>query len=204
MFILYAVVVGLVLGVALRGSPGRLAELRFRWAPLIVLGTLIQVALFSDPVAAAVGRVGPVIYVGSTALVLLAVVRNLRIRGLWIVAVGAASNLAAIVANGGFMPTTAAALGAHSGGHGGQYSNSVIAPNPVLAPLTDIFAMPAWMPAGNVFSVGDVLIGIGIAVVIVVRMRQRPVVDVHDRLVRFAPLVGRPGPGSPEGPVTPY
>ena len=36
-------------------------------------------------------------------------------------------------------------------------------PTPRLAPLTDIFAMPRWLPFANVFSVGDVLIGVGVA-----------------------------------------
>jgi hypothetical protein len=40
--------------------------------------------------------------------------------------------------------------------------------------LTDIFAIPAGLPFANVFSVGDVLLGIGIIVVIVAAMR-RPV-----------------------------
>ena len=39
-------------------------------------------------------------------------------------------------------------------------------------PLTDIFALPAWLPLHNVFSIGDVLIGVGVAVVIVVGMRR--------------------------------
>jgi hypothetical protein len=180
-------VLGLVLGLLLRGSPGRLGEMRFRWGPLIVLGTLIQLALFSEPVTARVGALGPAIYVASTGLVLAAVVRNIRIPGIAIVVAGAASNLAAIVANGGYMPASAAALGAHGGGTG--YSNSIVAANPALAPLTDIFALPAWVPAANVFSIGDVLIGVGIVVVIVVRMRTEPTVDVQDRLVRFEPLV---------------
>ena len=52
------------------------------------------------------------------------------------------------------------------------YSNSAIVDNAVLAPLTDIFALPAWLPLHNVFSIGDVLIGVGVAVVIVVGMRR--------------------------------
>jgi hypothetical protein len=48
----------------------------------------------------------------------------------------------------------------------------------VLGPLTDQFAMPAWMPMANIFSVGDVLIGVGIAIAIVAVMRGRaPMVD---------------------------
>jgi len=42
----------------------------------------------------------------------------------------------------------------------------------VLRPLTDIFVLPAWLPFANVFSVGDLLIGLGVAVVIVVAMRR--------------------------------
>ena len=71
-------------------------------------------------------------------------------------AAGAASNLLAIVANGGYMPVSpgaAAVLGAHSPS---AYSNSIQLPDPVLAPLTDIFALPPWVPFANVFSVGDV------------------------------------------------
>lgn len=199
MFILYAIVVGLLLGVLLRGSPARLGDLRFRWAPLILIGTAIQVALFSEPVSSRVGALGPGIYVASTALVLAAVVRNVGIRGLSIVALGAASNLAAIVANGGYMPASAAALGSHGAPPGGEYSNSVVLANPALAPLTDIFSLPAWLPAANVFSVGDVLIGAGIVVVIVAQMRRRPVVDGRDRLVRLGPLVGS-RTGSADGP----
>jgi hypothetical protein len=76
----------------------------------------------------------------------------------------------------------------HAGHHAAGYSNSVEMANPALAPLTDIFALPAWVPATNVFSVGDVLIMLGIAVAIVVQMRTREVVHIDDRMVRFGPL----------------
>ena len=44
--------------------------------------------------------------------------------------------------------------------------------DPMLAPLTDIFALPTWLPFANVFSIGDVLIGIGVVWAIVVAMRS--------------------------------
>ena len=47
MFILYAIVVGLALGLVSGGRPAGLAELHFRWAWLIVAGLLVQVVLFS-------------------------------------------------------------------------------------------------------------------------------------------------------------
>lgn len=176
MFLLYAILVGLAAGLLLGGRPGRLAEIRLRWTWLIVAGMVIQGLLYSDPVSERVGQlgpaVGPAIYVASMAMVLAAVFRNVRVPGLALVAVGGALNLAAIVANGGYMPASLAALGSHLPPPGSGYSNSVVLSNPALAPLTDIFALPEWVPAGNVFSIGDVLIGVGTAAAIVVGMRR--------------------------------
>jgi hypothetical protein len=170
-FILYAIPVGIVVGYLLGGRLDRLSGVRIRWAPLALLGLAIQVALFSDPLATSVGDAGPPIYVASTGLVLVAVLRNLDIPGVAVVALGAASNLAAIVANGGYMPADPAALEA-IGGVGTGYSNSTAVAHPTLEPLTDIFAMPLWIPFANVFSVGDVLIGVGVAAALAIGMRD--------------------------------
>jgi hypothetical protein len=171
-FILYAIPIGIVAGLLLGGRLDRLADLRLRWAPLALLGLLVQVALFADPVSAVVGDVAPAIYVASTAAVLAAVLRDARVPGMAAVALGAACNLAAIVANGGYMPADPAALASVVELSPG-YSNSVVLADPALLPLTDLFALPAAFPLANVFSVGDVLIGIGIALVIVFAMRAR-------------------------------
>jgi hypothetical protein len=167
-------VIGIPVGLLLGGRPAGLAELQFRWAPAMLLGLLIQVALFSTPLTDVVGAAGPPIYVGSTALVLFAMLLNYRITGIPIIAVGAISNLAAIVANGGYMPADPGALASGGGSVPATYSNSVVVAHPALQPLTDIFALPAWLPFANVFSIGDVLIGIGVCVVIVAAMRRRP------------------------------
>ncbi len=55
------------------------------------------------------------------------------------------------------------------------YSNSVVIGDPALEPLTDLFALPSSFPLANVFSVGDALIGIGVAVTVAVAMRVRGV-----------------------------
>jgi len=171
-FVLYAVVAGLLLGLLVGGRLSGLGRLEFEWAPLIALGMVIQIALFSDPVAAGIGAAGPPIYVGSSLLVLAAVCRNWSMRGLPIVALGAASNLVAIIVNGGYMPASAAALAAQGRDAPAVYSNSSYVAEPVLGPLTDIFAMPTWIPLANVFSIGDVLIGVGVALTIIVAMRR--------------------------------
>ena len=170
---LYAVVIGVVVGLLLGGRLERLAALQLRWVPLALLGLVVQVALFSTPLTESVGTLGPPLYVASTGAVLIVVLRNISIPGLAIVAIGAASNLIAVVANGGFMPAGPEAVASLGSSAQGGYSNRVVVPDPALAPLTDIFALPPWMPFANVFSVGDVLIGVGVAITIVLAMRSR-------------------------------
>jgi hypothetical protein len=170
---LYAIPLGLILGVLLRGRLGNLAALQFRWMPLFLAGLLAQVALFSPAVTERVGELGPPLYVASTAVVLLAISANWRIAGVPIVVAGAVGNMAAIVSNGGFMPAGASALEALGRTLGTEYSNSAALAHPNLAPLTDIFVMPAWFPFANIFSIGDVLIGLGVVVIIVAAMRRR-------------------------------
>jgi uncharacterized protein DUF5317 len=171
-FILYAVPLGMVLGFLVGGRLDRLGTLRFRWAWLAVAGLAAQVLLFSPLVSDVVDeRVGAVIYVVSTAAVLVAVVRNIRIPGMFLIALGALANVIAVTANGGVMPTTAAALATAGLEPIDRFSNSAVVADPALAPLTDVFALPSWVPLANVFSIGDALIGVGIALVIVFGMR---------------------------------
>jgi len=180
MFILYGVVIGVVLGLLLGGRPAGLGEIRFRW-PWVILGALlVQVALFSGPVSERIGDLGPLIYVGSTAVVLVAILADRATPGIAVVAVGAACNLLAIVANGGYMPAAPGALAALGKGAPTVYSNSSVVPDPALWFLTDQFAMPAWMPFANVFSIGDVIIVVGIVLTIVLAMR-RPVTPATTR-----------------------
>ena len=189
MFVLYALLAGLLVGRLLGGSLAGLAGLSIRWGPLIVAGLVVQVVLFSGPIAERVQEYGPFIYVGSTGAVLLAVLRNWRIAGLPLVALGAASNAAAILANGGYMPAGAAALAALGKAAPTVYSNSSVVAHPALEPLTDIFALPRFVPFANVFSLGDMLLAAGIALTIVVAMRT--------------PLGATTSDGTPESGATP-
>lgn len=172
MTILYAIPAGIVVGFLLRGHLDGLLALRFRWAWLAIGGLLVQVVLFTEFGDQLAGDLGPVVYVGSTIAVLLALLRNVRLPGLAIAAVGSLLNLAAIVANGGYMPADAAALAAAGFSGPGDHTNSVVLAQPALRPLTDIFAIPAGVPLANVFSVGDVLIAVGVAWAIAAAMRQ--------------------------------
>jgi hypothetical protein len=171
-FILYALLAGLVVGVASGGRPVALATIRFRWAPLIVIGFLAQIVLFSDVVAQRVGDAGPVLYVASTLLVIAAVLRNLDLPGLPLIVTGAACNMVAILANGGYMPTTEAAAAAYGRTAHAAYSNSQIVAAPALELLVDRIPLPRWLPFANIISIGDVLLAIGVFVLLVAVMRR--------------------------------
>jgi hypothetical protein len=163
MFILYALLIGLLIGLALGGRPMALAEIRIRWWPLIVVGFLTQIVLFSDQVSGVVGDAGPPLYVASTLVVGIAVLRNLDLPGMPLIVLGAAANMTAILANGGYMPATREALSAIGKVEATGYTNSSLVEAPAVPWLIDRFVLPSWLPFTNVFSVGDVLLGIGVA-----------------------------------------
>ncbi len=171
MFMLWAIPIGILLGLAAGGSLANLSRFRVRWAALAVAGLLIQLVLFTRFGYSIAGGAGPALYLVTTLAVFATVVRNIRLTGMPVVALGALSNLAAIAANGGSMPASAEAL-ATAGLEAEAHTNSVVLANPALEPLTDILAIPAWLPLANVFSIGDVLIGVGLAIVLAAAMRR--------------------------------
>jgi hypothetical protein len=181
-FILYAIPVGIVVGLLLRGRLSGVAALQLRAGVVMVAGLWAQVLLFSTPIGDTLGAAAPAAYVTSTFAVLVAILVNLHIPGLSFVAAGAASNLLVIVANGGTMPASAAAYAEQGRGAAESYSNTAMLHEPVLGLLGDVIALPAWLPGSNVISLGDILIAIGIAAtlaVAMVRARQAPSIVIE-------------------------
>lgn len=178
MLLIYFVAAGVLVGLLGRGRLERLVGVSFRWAPLAVGGLLFQVLLFSAPVATAVGAWGAPLYVVSTLVVLVALLRNQRLPGFKVIAVGATLNLVAILTNGGLMPASPEALDAIRGvvAAGATFTNSVVAgAEAPFVLLGDIFVLPRPIPFANVFSIGDVIIGLGAVLFIVRVMRGAPV-----------------------------
>jgi hypothetical protein len=161
-----------VVGAAFGGRWLSIGSIPFRWAPLIFAGFLVQLVLFSDVVAERIGPAGPPLYVISTLAVGIAVVRNVGLPGMPLIILGAASNMAAILANGGFMPAAPGALASLGKTAPVVYSNSTVVARPALELLTDRYALPRGLPFANVFSVGDVLLGAGVLILIAVTMRR--------------------------------
>lgn len=165
MFILYGPLLALAGALLLGGRLERLGALRVRWLPAVGLALAVQLLLFGPwtPLLPGIDHWGPLAYLLSSGLAAAVVLRNARLPGMALVAAGALANLAAIAANGGLMPAAPEALAAvgWSGSPAG-FSNSVLLPEPALAPLIDRFALPSWLPFANVFSLGDVAIAAGL------------------------------------------
>jgi hypothetical protein len=121
MLLLLAFVIGLAAGIATGGKVGNVANLRLRW-PWVVLAALVvrEVAVLSP-----LSRVDGVQYVYVAALIALVAWtawHSTRLRGAWIVAIGAALNLVVVIANGARMPVATELAGSLvERGHIGQY-----------------------------------------------------------------------------------
>ena len=155
-------VAGLLIAPLLGGRWSTLADVRLRLVTAFYVAIALQVVAF--PASAlpwhTSDRVGVILWLCSYAVFALAAGANLRAPGMALVVVGMCSNLVAILTNGGHMPALPSALRA-AGLHFGTSRNSTVAASPHVAWLVDRWALPSWVPFGNVFSVGDVLIAAG-------------------------------------------
>jgi Family of unknown function (DUF5317) len=167
LIIVFACLVVIALeAVFLRGRLKKLAGLRFRRIYLVWLALLDQVLVISILPGGhhlVLDIANLLSYLAAAAFVW----SNRRIPGFLLLAAGGALNLVAIGANGGTMPASASALAA-SGWHPapGHFVNSGVVTHPKLSFLGDIFATPHWMPFHDVFSVGDIVIVLAVAILV--------------------------------------
>jgi len=144
------------------GRLRRFGDVRLRQAivlPIALISQIVILEVIPEANHAALSAVHIATYVAAGWFVWV----NRAIPGLWIIALGAASNGITIALNGGTLPASRAALNA-AGIHpkAGEFLNSGVLTHPHLGFLGDVFAIPAGWPLSNVFSVGDALIVIGV------------------------------------------
>ena len=155
------------------GRLSRLAGIRLRGAPLILVALLLQVVM-SEVADHAARPLLVAVHLLSYVLIAVALWLNRRLAGLPLLTLGAVSNVLAISLNNGVMPATARALAAAGMSiDGSDFENSDVVAHPVLPWLGDVMATPSWLPFRNVLSVGDVLILLGAAVLLHVVCRSR-------------------------------
>jgi len=174
-----ALIAGVAAGYALGGRLHNLENLRLRLAWLVLVALGVQIVIYS-PLGAPLGEHAIVaLHLASYAMLIAFAALNARRTGIAIAGVGIAVNAVVIGANGGYMPTTARAL-TFAGMNVDRtvHNNSMLDDGMRLLPLGDIMAVPHWVPlVANVFSIGDVLIAVGVAVLLATAMRapaERP------------------------------
>ncbi|MBV8064300.1 MAG: DUF5317 domain-containing protein [Actinobacteria bacterium] len=154
--------IGVAVALPLGGRLSTLVKLQLKWIWVVYLALAFQIAAFPGhrmpwrtPDSVAVG-----LWIASDVLLVSVVIRNGRLFGVPLVALGLFSNLIAVLANGGHMPALPSALkGAGLHYHVSQNSERML--HPALPWLVDRWAAPSWIPLANVFSVGDVIIAVG-------------------------------------------
>jgi hypothetical protein len=162
---------GLVLIVLLLSVPllgGRLTalgELTLRMPGLAMAGIGLQVLIISV-IPSGPDGFHEVLHVFSYVLLGACAWANRRVPGVALVVLGGALNVIAILANGGVMPADPD-LVVHAAQRGGEgFVNSGVVADPRLLFLGDVIATPRSWPVANVFSVGDLLILLGVAVLL--------------------------------------
>ncbi len=141
--------------------PAALMLHRWRWAWLVWGSLLLQIALFSFGFAE---RIAPALHILTYVAAVVFLWANRALRGAVVVAAGALSNGVTIALNGGVLPASAAAQAAAGIEVSEGAVNTGVVADPVLPWLGDVFAWPEPLPLANTFSVGDVLIVVGVAV----------------------------------------
>jgi hypothetical protein len=175
MALILAILPGIVVGLLLGGRIGRLADLRLRSLWLFYAAIGLQLVAYPSIIMpyALPDRAATTLQVLSYAALVAITMINRRLPGMVIAGVGMLSNLAAILLNGGHMPALPAAMRAAGLTFTGVDNNSVADAAPTAPWLVDRFAAPHWLPGANIYSVGDILIVLGVIVLVAAGMGAR-------------------------------
>lgn len=181
--IFYAVLAGILLGYISGGRLKHIAQHPFRMTWLTILGFAIQFALFSNTSLSRLLKdtTTVILHFASYILLFIFVSVNFKIRGIPLIGLGIFSNFLAISLNGGYMPVITENLMAASNKNSTQaimngetVRNSIaIGADTLFTWLCDIFHLPSWMPFSNVFSIGDIIIGVGICIYFIFAMKDK-------------------------------
>lgn len=145
------------------GKLSRLGAIELRRQTLLLGALAIQIVIISVIPDRFLG-IHPPAHLVSYVLAAGFFWANRSVTGLWVVGLGGGANFLVIAANGGVMPAIEHATAPRAAA--GAFINSAPAADANLWFLGDVFAVPPSWPLANVFSIGDVLIVVGMAVVL--------------------------------------
>ena len=181
MFLIGAVAIGVLAGYALGGRVRYLSHLRLRFLWLVAAAILIQFIIFPLFSSRALFPYFTTeLHLASYGLLFVFFFLNYRVWPMFIIAIGAICNLAVISLNAGRMPSSAHALS--SAGQpdialnlstNGVMGNVILMSDKTrLNVLGDWLYLPAWMPLATAFSVGDLIIAVGLTTLVIYGMNH--------------------------------
>jgi hypothetical protein len=173
MFLVVPALLAIALAVAQGGSIRHLASLPIRDAWTILVSFAIQAVLYISVLrgSAFVRLAGPAIYVAILCLVVVGVSRNWHLGiGARLVLIGLVLNTAVIIANAGQMPVDATALRSVQRSamvsditHGQYYNRQLTTASSRLTLFSDRLPVKLPFAPGYVYSIGDILVAAGAA-----------------------------------------
>ncbi|UCH35404.1 MAG: DUF5317 domain-containing protein [Armatimonadota bacterium] len=168
-------VLGIVIALIAGGRFSRLGRLDLRWPWVFVAAFGVRAVIVVLGVRGwqPVIGIAPALHILSYVLLLAAVVANRHLWAMWVAALGVAMNFAVIAANGGTMPADADLVGASGQQQmvqlveSGRYPTHTLLDAGTRLPfLADRYLLPHPYPRPSVFSLGDILITLGVVVLI--------------------------------------
>ena len=181
MFFFCAVLIGVILGYLRKGRIANLIVLRLRFWGFVVVALLIQLAIFP------LFSERPLLPYATTALhflsyglIFLFLFLNHHVLSFAPIGLGSFLNLVVIVVNGGYMPSSLIAL-ERSGAQeiaahllkNGVYGNVILMSGATrLNILGDFLYLPGSQPFAAAFSIGDLLLALGLIWLIARGMRH--------------------------------
>ena len=169
------------------GSLAGLHRLRIRWWPVAIASICAQLVLHNPPFNQQAWALafGPALWMACLAGMLAVVLRNAVQPGparvaFLVAALGLALNVVVITANGGYMPQSSEARIAARGSALAAdanltelYNVTPAGPDTRLAWLGDVIPQPSWLPRANVISLGDVILSLALAGLLLVTIGRR-------------------------------
>ena len=180
MLFFFIIPIGLIIGFLSGGRLSGLGKLRLRWLPLVFIALAIQLLIFPLFSSTAIFPFAEVpLHILSYILLACWIAGNIRTVPVVLLSLGAICNFSVLLANGGFMPSSIAALQkagladlAERLAREGVYANLVLMSDSTrLNFLGDILHLPEWIPFSAAFSIGDLLILLALIWLIVKGMR---------------------------------
>lgn len=205
MLLLSVIAISVLIGLVTGGRTQSLARLRLRHAWFPVALFVLQKVIVELPIlkATTATYLSPALLTASYAALMLFLLLNLSVPGIKLVLIGSLLNLTVMLANGGHMPVTREGL--ERTGHADRIvvrdelalvkgsKSIVLEPEGTrLYLMSDIFRVPEPYPFATNFSLGDVAITAGVAVMVLRTMLNETEADA-DRTMRENRRIGRKG-----------